>query len=58
MKQTNNDKVLAWAMAFLYALLVAVVLIIGYIAIFKHQDCITREDCHEIVDSVLTQIYD
>lgn len=58
MKQTNNDKVLAWAMAFLYALLVAVVLIIGYIAIFKHQDCITREDCHEIVDSILTQIYD
>lgn len=58
MKQTNKDKVLAWAMAFLYALLVAVVLIIGYIAIFKHQDCITREDCHEIVDSVLTQIYD
>ena len=58
MKQTNTDKVLAWAMAFLYALLVAVVLIIGYIAIFKHQDCITREDCHEIVDSVLTQIYD
>ena len=58
MKQTNTDKVLAWAMAFLYALLVAVVLIIGYIAIFKHQDCITREDCHEIVDSILTQIYD
>ena len=58
MKQRNNDKVLAWAMAFLYALLVCVVLIIGYIAIFKHRDCVTRQECIEIVDSVLTQIYD
>ena len=54
----NDDKVLAWAMAFLYALLVCAILIIGYIAIFKHQDCITRQECHEIVDSVLIQIYD
>ena len=58
MRPKNDDKVLAWAMAFLYALLVAVGLIIGYIAIFKHQDCITRQECHEIVDSVLIQIYD
>ena len=58
MRPKNDDKVLAWAMAFLYALLVAVVLIIGYIAVFKHQDCITRQECHEIVDSVLIQIYD
>jgi uncharacterized membrane protein (DUF373 family) len=52
------DKFFIWAMAFLYALLVCMVLIIGYIAIFKHQDCITRQECHEIVDSVLIQIYD
>ena len=58
MRPINNDKVFAWAMAFLYALLVCVVLIIGYIAIFKHRDCVTRQECYEIVDSVLTQIYD
>lgn len=54
----TNDEFLIWAMAFLYALLVCMLLIIGYIAIFKHKECITREDCHEIIDSVLTEIYD
>lgn len=58
MKQTNNDKFLIWAMAFLYALLVCMLLIIGYIAIFKHRDCITKQECYEIVDSILIQIYD
>ena len=58
MRPKNDDKLIVWTMAFLYALLVAVVLIIAYIAIFKHQDCITRQECHEIVDSVLIQIYD
>lgn len=56
--KTNDDKFIVWTMAFIYALLVCAILIIGYIAIFKHQDCITRQECHEIVDSVLIQIYD
>ena len=54
----DNEKVMAAAFSVVLALVVFVVLIIGYIAIFKHQDCITRSECHEIVDSVLTQIYD
>ena len=58
MRPKNDDKFIIWTMAFLYALLVCAILIIGYIAIFKHQDCITRQECHEIVDSVLIQIYD
>ena len=58
MRLKNDDKFIVWTMAFLYALLVCAILIIGYIAIFKHQDCITRQECHEIVDSVLIQIYD
>lgn len=56
MKQT--DKAMAWAFSALLALLIGVVLIVGYIAIFKHQNCITRQECHEIVDSILIQIYD
>ena len=54
----DNDKVMAAAFSVVLALVVFVVLVTGYIAIFKHQDCITRQECHEIVDSVLIQIYD
>ena len=54
----DNDKVMTAAFSVVLALVVFVVLIIGYIAIFKHRDCITRSECYEIVDSVLTQIYD
>lgn len=54
----GNDKVMAAAFSVLLALIIFVVLAIGYIAIFKHRDCVTRQECHEIVDSVLTEIYD
>ena len=42
----------------LMAVIVFVVLIIGYIAIFKHHDCMTRQQTRELVDSMLTEIYD
>lgn len=54
----DNDKVMAAAFSVVLALVVFVVLVIGYIAIFKHRDCVTRQECQEIVDSVLTEIYD
>lgn len=54
----DNDKVMAAAFSVLLALIIFVVLVTGYVAIFKHRDCVTRQECHEIVDSVLTQIYD
>lgn len=53
-----KDKISNFVFAMLFAILVFVVLEVGYIAIFKHKECITREDCHEIIDSVLTDIYD
>lgn len=52
----DNDKVMAAAFSVVWALVVFVVY--GYVAIFKHRDCVTRQECHEIVDSGLTQIYD
>jgi hypothetical protein len=54
----DNDKVMAAAFSVVLALVVFVVLVTGYVAIFKHRDCVTRSECYEIVDSVLTQIYD
>lgn len=54
----DNDKVMAAAFSVVLAFVVLVVLVTGYVAIFKHRDCVTRQECHEIVDSVLTQIYD
>jgi hypothetical protein len=39
-------------------IIVFVVMIIGYIAIFKHRDCMTRQDTRELVDSMLMEVYD
>ena len=54
----DNDKVMAAAFSVVLALVMFMVLVTGYIAIFKYRDCVTRSECYEIVDSVLIQIYD
>lgn len=54
----DNDKIMAAVFSFFLGCILLIVLIVGYIAIFKHLDCVTRQECKEIVDSVLTEIYD
>ena len=53
-----KDRQFNVALSVLMAVIVFVVLIIGYIAIFKHHDCMTRQQTRELVDSMLTEIYD
>ena len=53
-----KDRQFNIAFSLLMAVIVFVVLIIGYIAIFKHHDCMTRQQTRELVDSMLTEIYD
>ena len=54
----KEERVISWIFAALLWLIVAVVAIIGYLAIFTHRDCVTKDECKQIVDSVLTEIYD
>ena len=53
-----KDRQFNVAFSLLMAVIVFVVLIIGYIAIFKHHNCMTRQQTRELVDSMLTEIYD
>jgi hypothetical protein len=53
-----KDRQFNIAFSVMMAVIVFVVLIIGYIAIFKHHDCMTRQDTRELVDSMLMEIYD
>ena len=53
-----KDRQFNVAFSVLMAVIVFVVLIIGYIAIFKHHNCMTRQQTRELVDSILTEIYD
>jgi heme/copper-type cytochrome/quinol oxidase subunit 2 len=53
-----KDKQFNIAFSVMMTVIVLVVLIIGYIAIFKHRDCMTRQDTRELVDSMLMEIYD
>lgn len=53
-----KDRQFNVAFSVLMAVIVFVVLIVGYIAIFKHHDCMTRQHTRELVDSMLTEIYD
>ena len=57
-KQNMKDRQFNIAFSVLMAAIVFVVLIVGYIAIFKHHDCMTRQQTRELVDSILTEIYD
>ena len=57
-KQNMKDRQFNIAFSVLMAAIVFVVLIVGYIAIFKHHDCMTRQQTRELVDSMLTEIYD
>ena len=57
-KQNMKDRQFNVAFSVLMAVIVFVVLIVGYIAIFKHHDCMTRQQTRELVDSMLTEIYD
>lgn len=54
----NEEKKFNLALSVMLAVIVAVVLIIGYIAIFKHRDCMTRQETRELVDSMMTEVYD
>lgn len=53
-----KDRQFNVAFSVLMAVIVFVVLIIGYIAIFKHHNCMTRQQTRELVDSMLIEIYD
>lgn len=53
-----KDRQFNIAFSVMMAVIVFVVLLIGYIALFKHRDCMTRQDTRELVDSMLTDIYD
>lgn len=53
-----KDRQFNVAFSVLMAVIVFVVLIVGYIATFKHHDCMTRQQTRELVDSMLTEIYD
>ena len=57
-KQNMKDRQFNIAFSVLMAAIVFVVLIVGYIAIFKHHDCMTRQQTRELVDSILTEISD
>lgn len=54
----NEEKKFNLALSVMLAVIVAVVLIIGYIAIFKHRDCMTRQETRELVDSMMMEVYD
>ena len=54
----KEDKQLNILISVFVGVVVFAVLIIGYIAIFKHHDCMTRQDTRELVDSMLMEIYD
>lgn len=54
----DDEKKFNLALSVMLTVIVAVVLIIGYIAIFKHRDCMTRQETRELVDSILTEVYD
>ena len=53
-----KDRQLNIAFSVMMAVIVFVVMIIGYIAIFKHRECMTRQDTRELVDSMLMEVYD
>jgi len=53
-----KDRQINIAVSVMLAVIVFVVLIIGYIAIFKHCGCMTRQDTRELVDSMLMEVYD
>lgn len=53
-----KDRQFNVAFSVLMAVIVFVVLTVGYIAIFKHHDCMTLQKTRELVDSMLTEIYD
>lgn len=53
-----KDRQFNVAFSVLMAVIVFVAIIVGYIAIFKHHDCMTRQQTRELVDSILTEIYD
>lgn len=53
-----KDRQFNIAFSVMMTVIVFVVMIIGYIAIFKHHDCMTRQDTRELVDSMLMEIYD
>ena len=57
-KQNMKDRQFNIAFSVLMAAIVFVVRIVGYIAIFKPHDCRTRQQTRELVDSILTEIYD
>lgn len=54
----DNEKKFNIALSLILTVIVAVVLIIGYIAIFKHHDCMTRQETRELVDSMMMEVYD
>lgn len=54
----KDDKQFNILFSVFVAIVVGIVLIIGYIALFKHRDCMTRQQTRELVDSMLTEIYD
>ena len=53
-----KDRQFNIAFSVMMVVIVFVVMIIGYIAIFKHHDCMTRQDTRELVDSMLMEVYD
>ena len=54
----NEEQKFNLALSVMLAVIVAVVLIIGCIAIFKHRDCMTRQETRELVDSMMMEVYD
>lgn len=54
----KNDKQFNILFSVFVAIVVGIVLIIGYITLFKHRDCMTRQQTRELVDSMLIEIYD
>lgn len=54
----SEEKKFNLALSVMLTVIVAVVLIIGYIAIFKHRDCMTRQETRELVDSMMMEVYD
>ena len=53
-----KDRQFNIAFSVMMAVILFVVMIIGYICIFKHQGCMTRQDTRELVDSMLMEVYD
>ena len=52
------DRLIDIAFSVMMAVILFVVMIIGYICIFKHRGCMTRQDTRELVDSMLMEVYD